>query len=151
MHYIFDTDTQDALAERAEADAIKEDRDFTPVSHRPEPGHGATRKQGTSGRTYGGAKDLVHIPDHRRKDVGIMLAEHLERLQREVAVIPGAERKLLCPGCYMIALIDAAVWLAENNGQPIHELGRTMERAFGHIAVSGDYDRSLIEEIEVVE
>lgn len=151
MLYQMVSETIEAQENTARADAIRDGYAFEFIAHAPLKGHGATRVQGTSGRTYGGACDLVHIPDGRRKDVGRMVAEYLERTQRLVANIPGATDKLLCPGCYMIALIDAAIWLAKNNGQDEHELGATMSAAFQQIAESGDYDSSLIEEIQVVE
>lgn len=151
FHYTMEPGWIAAQTEAAEAEAIRNGWAFEMVPHMPLPGHGATRVQGTMGRTYGGACDLVHIPDGRRRDVGRMLGEFLERVQREVANVPGAQDKLLCPGCYMIALIDAAVWLAENNGQDVHELGASMAHAFEQIAIKGDYDRALIEEMEIIE
>jgi hypothetical protein len=114
--------------------------------------HNQLTHNGSDGRTYGGDPSLVHIPDHHRRTVGALLAGHLDHYMRERSEqIPAApENAPLCPGCYMIALIDCAIHLAKVNGQDVRELGKTMAEAFANIAANGDYDSSLIEEIHVI-
>lgn len=137
-------------------------------------------RNGTDGRVYGGDCNLVHIEDHTRRDFGRDLAfqvEHMMRhrdpaLRRQSAGeldgggYPGAREfapaagvvidwtRPLCPGCYMIALFNAAVELVRANGQPLAELGRTMAQAFSRLAeetvISAAYEACLIEEIAVI-
>lgn len=146
--YSFASDAIETAAVRAQSDAIRQGFAFDFIPHAP--GFGAATDHGTDGRVYGGACDLVHIPDGRRRDAGRMVGEFVERVQRMVAKRPDASEMLLCPGCYMIALVNAAVWLAENNGQSLAELGATMARAFQQIAETGSYEPAMIEEIEVI-
>jgi hypothetical protein len=58
-----------------------------------------------------------------------------------------AINKPLCPGCYMVALFNAAVTLAKENGQSLTELGNSMAQAFAELAAGGP-DRT--ESIHVV-
>lgn len=105
-------------------------------------------QNGTQGRVYGGDANLVHIADGTRKDVGKAVAEYLEDEMLTRAFAAGQHTGTLCPGCYMIALFNAAIHLAEANGQSITELGNTMSKAFAKLAekpASG-----LTEEIEVI-
>lgn len=97
---------------------------------------------GTDGRDPA----LVHIPDHHRADVGRMLATQLEAEMRMLATLglghdpkPYDGADALCPGCYMIALFDAAVFLAERTGQDVRELGHSMAALFSALAADGDY------------
>jgi hypothetical protein len=102
-------------------------------------------RNGSDGRVYGGDKDLCHIPDGTRGDFGVDLAAHIMTSVRALSAAP--DDKLICPGCYMIALFNAAVALARANGQPLVELAATMRRAFAELE-----DREaepLIEEIIV--
>lgn len=64
-----------------------------------------------------------------------------ERLTHPVTYVPeGYEGdKALCPGCYMIALFDAAVELAKREGQPVQELGASMAELFTKLAEQGEY------------
>lgn len=95
---------------------------------------------GTNGRVYGGDLSLVHIPDHHRTDVGEGLAKVVDEHMRTIARVVGTNAQgLLCPGCYMIALFDAAIALARQNGQPVQELGHSMADLFTKLAYDGDY------------
>lgn len=101
---------------------------------------------GTQGRAYGGDPNLVHIPDHHREDVGKALADQLTALMRALGTLGmGHEAKPydgdnpLCPGCYMIALFDAAIELARREGQPVKELGYSMALLFTKLAQEGQY------------
>lgn len=88
--------------------------------------------KGTLGRVYGGDADKVHIADGQRGAFGSRVADFIDREMR--ADDPDAGTKPLCPGCYMIALVAAAMHLAERNGQSPVELGRTMAHAFTGVA-----------------
>jgi hypothetical protein len=110
-------------------------------------------QEGTQGRVYGGDPNLIHIPDHHRKDVGIDLADNLEGTMRLLAIqnqgVSFADRdKKLCPGCYMIAGIDMMLVLADRNGQDRRELALTLVEAFKKLA--DDPNADLIEEVHVV-
>lgn len=101
---------------------------------------------GTSGRTYGGDPALVHIPDGHRGDVGRNIALVLESEMRLLASLgvghepkPYESGDVLCPGCYMIALFDAAVILADKTGQDVRELGHSMADLFQRLADGGRY------------
>lgn len=101
---------------------------------------------GTDGRTYGGDPSLVHIPDHHRADVGRSVAAMLEAEMRTLGTLGfGHEPKpydsdaCICPGCYMIALFDAAVFLAKATGQDVRELGTSMAYLFAELAARGEY------------
>lgn len=101
---------------------------------------------GTQGRSYGGDPNLIHIPDHHREDVGKAIADTLTAFMRTLGTLGvGHEVELydadkpLCPGCYMIALFDAAVELAKREGQPVKELGLSMAQLFTKLAEEGAY------------
>lgn len=105
-------------------------------------------RNGTDGRVYGGDPVLCHIPDGQRTDVGKSIAAFTETLIRGFNA--GKEQLALCPGCYMVAIYNAAVALAQRNGQPLAELGRSMEKAFARL---GEYETGglmFIEEVEVL-
>lgn len=116
---------------------------------------------GTNGRVYGGDPGLVHIPDGERAEVGQWLAGMLGKGMRVRAVLqkaqPGEEGARwaehqampLCPGCYMVALFNAAVALAKESGQPLAELGRSMAGAFNALADCPEGDAACIESIQV--
>lgn len=96
---------------------------------------------GTDGRTYGGDPNLIHIPDHHRADVGVVIADQLDNTMRMLAALGvGHQAKTmeadnpLCPSCYMIALFDAAIVLAKRYGQPVEELGHSMSFLFDKLA-----------------
>jgi hypothetical protein len=79
----------------------------------------------------------VHIPDHHRADVGRVVANELEATMRLLGTLgvghdakPATGNDPLCPGCYMIALYDAALEMARRTGQPLHELGASMAWMF---------------------
>lgn len=107
----------------------------------------------TEGRVYGGDCGLIHIGDGERASVGYTLAMWLDSHMRAEAITSGrrtreqADKQDLCPGCYMVALFNAAVTLAHQNGQSLAELGDSMAEAFHHLATGGA-DR--IEHINVV-
>lgn len=98
---------------------------------------------GTEGRTYGGDPALVHIPDHHRVEAGHVTADHISDTMRILSSAAGKEgswTKPLCPGCYMIALYDAAVLLAKDHGQDVRELGHSMAWLFDNLAKQGEYE-----------
>ncbi len=111
----------------------------------------------TEGRVYGGASNLIHLADGTREEVGRMLATHLDTMMRFRAVQGGARtqdqaygdagrrirRQQLCPGCYMVASVAAAVALAERNGQSVQELGNSLSAAFDAIAKNGTGERNM--------
>lgn len=82
---------------------------------------------GTQGRVYGGDANLLHIPDGRRGEFGEEIAVFVTTRMREMN---GGREDPLCPGCYMIALMCAAVTLARRNGQNIVELRDALGNAF---------------------
>lgn len=97
-------------------------------------------RNGTLGRVYGGDCSLIHIPDNSRADVGRQMAEHLDKVMREGAENRTAEQRAsqaLCPGCFMVAVFNMAVSLAEANGQPLSELGNSLGDAFKSLAKGG--------------
>lgn len=110
---------------------------------------------GTSGRSYGGDPELIHIPDHHRGDVGKMVAQSVDEIMRLIHTLEQGREgyastptaSTLCPGCYMIALFDGLVELAKRTGQPVSELAHTMSNAFAKLAADGEY--RMTEEIEV--
>jgi hypothetical protein len=100
-----------------------------------------TRKtRGTLGRVYGGDPSLVHIADGQRRDVGKQIASYTTALIRSRAEGDYLHRRTspLCPGCYQVALFNAALALAKANGQSATELGNTMANAFAKLAAGGD-------------
>lgn len=107
-------------------------------------------RNGTEGRVYGGDCNLVHIKDGERSKVGELTAHALDAMMRTLAARQGneTENKALCPGCYMIALFNAALILARKNGQPVSELAHTMAAAFTKLA--SNVGEGLTEEIEVI-
>lgn len=107
-------------------------------------------RNGTLGRVYGGDCDLVHIADGQRANVGEQLAADIDAVIRSLAEKRGVntDDRLLCPGCYMIALVNAAIALADANKQPRKELARSMANAFTQLAF--DPDKGMSEEIEVI-
>lgn len=113
-----------------------------------------TERNGTNGRVYGGDENLVHIADGTRAKMGMELALMLDQMMRAEALANGSRTdtdamdQALCPGCYMVALFDAALALARMNGQDVRELGRTMAAQFDKLAHGED---GMIEEIEVIQ
>jgi hypothetical protein len=106
-------------------------------------------RNGTDGRVYGGDTGLVHIPDGDRRQVGWEIAACAEDIIRAHAKLAGRKYNGdLCPGCYMIALFNAAIHLAESNGQPLRELGLTMAKAFTDLAANPA--AGVTEEITVI-
>jgi hypothetical protein len=106
-------------------------------------------RNGTDGRVYGGDTGLVHIPDGKRAFVGALTASFLSKKIRHIAALwDKPSEGPLCPGCYMVALFDAAVHLANANGQPLRELGLTMSKAFADLAANPA--AGVTEEITVI-
>lgn len=103
-------------------------------------------RNGTMGRVYGGDPDLLHFRDGTRKDAGRRVADFIDDDMRRINNTDGDTP--LCPGCYMIALLNAAICLAQDNGQPLSELGRSMAHAFS--LLSDDADAAMTEEILVI-
>lgn len=105
----------------------------------------------------GGDDNYVHIPDGKRAEVGADLARLTDKVIRVFDLESGVDPsgfydpqryvKPLCPGCYMIALFNAAVELAKANGQSLKELGLTMAQAF--VELANDPKAGVTEEIEV--
>jgi hypothetical protein len=103
-------------------------------------------------RVYGGNPNLIHIDDGARKDMGLRMAEHLERRMRDEysGERTPAQRvdQNLCPGCYMIAVVNMAITLADANGQSRRQLARCLANAFQKLA--NDPEAGLSEEIEIL-
>lgn len=91
---------------------------------------------GTLGRVYGGDENRVHIGDGQRVAFGSLVADFIDGAMRANSQARGVptDGKTLCPGCYMIALVAAAIHLARRNGQDPVELGLCMSEAFRGIA-----------------
>ena len=95
-------------------------------------------------RVYGGDADLVHIKDGARAAFGRDVAQVISDMIRGQAVANGLKTEQealsqnLCPGCYMIALYNAAIVLACSNGQSLSGLGHTMAKAFERLAQHAD-------------
>lgn len=113
---------------------------------------------GTLGRVYGGDNNLIHIADGTRSKFGAHFAQEIDRAMRFAALGNGSRTskevvsQRLCPGCYMITLFDAAIVLAQNNGQSLVELGATMSAAFQRLAIdaaAGEHNL-VTEEIHVI-
>ena len=108
----------------------------------------------TMGRVYGGDTGLIHIEDGQRANAGRWMARQLDRQMRRDAVHMGqrteeqAIGQTLCPGCYMVALFNAAVTLAQDNGQSLTELGNSMAKVFTELANGGP---TRIESMSIVE
>lgn len=100
--------------------------------------------KGTLGRVYGGDEEKVHIADGQRGSFGVALADTLDRAMRQAD--PDSGDKPLCPGCYMIALLGAAITLAQRNGQSLVELGQSMSYAFTQIADADTYTAPILPE-----
>lgn len=116
-----------------------------------------TSQNGTEGRVYGGDCDLIHIADGNRATIGAQMATMLDMTMRMDAAQDGrrtleqAMAQDLCPGCYMIAGLNMLVTLAEQNGQSLSELGRTMAAAFTMLADQAETGQGFHpEEIAVI-
>lgn len=116
------------------------------------------KQRNEDGLVYRGACDLVHIADGERAYMGEKLAHELSDMMRRDAVDngsrtyaqvygePGQKAQPLCAGCYMVAIFNAAVTLAKENGQSLSELGRSLSMAFASLAEGGE---SRMESIHV--
>jgi hypothetical protein len=101
------------------------------------------------GRVYGGDPNLLHYKDGTRANAGREIANFLDRHLRERNAHLGrrAVESALCPGCFMIAIYNAAVHLAEDNGQSLTELGNSLSKVFAELA-SGK--RHTTEELDII-
>ena len=105
----------------------------------------------TNGRTYGGDSGLIHVRDGERANVGRDFAARLTHEMRVQAVAEGRRTpaqgfgtshnestpdqfQSLCPGCFMTVGFNMLVYLAEQNGQDLRELGNTLGLAFLELA-----------------
>lgn len=110
--------------------------------------------QGTDGRVYGGDCDLIHVPDGTRATHGKQAADFIDRNMRQAAFTSGMRTKAqsetqdLCPGCYMVVLVNTALELAKRTGQSTREMGKALSAAFELIAAC-DGDPDCIEEIRI--
>jgi hypothetical protein len=109
----------------------------------------ALTRNGTDGRVYGGDCALVHIGDGQRQRAGEAIAEFIDAQMRQNARLRAKPADgLLCPGCFMIAVFNAAIYLADWNGQPRTELGNTLAAAFARLAANPE--AAFTEEINVI-
>jgi hypothetical protein len=100
-----------------------------------------------TGMVYRGACDLIHIQDGQRAETGATLAGYLDTMMRTDALNDGTrtyaqtfgpDAQPLCPGCYMVAVYNMAITLAQENGQSLAEMGRSLSRAFANLAALAD-------------
>lgn len=106
---------------------------------------------GIDGMVYRGDPNLIHISDGKRAIAGRAVAGFLDATMRDRAEGRTELERVtqpLCPGCYMVAMYDALLALADASGQSRRELGLTMSLAFTMLAANPD--RGLTEEIKVV-
>lgn len=104
-------------------------------------------QRNSEGLVYRGRPDRVHIADGQRARTGTDMAWILANLMRSRAPVEARFNKPLCPGCYMTAVYNMAVTLAESNGQSLRELGRTLAGEFQRLA---DGAQVHVEEVRVV-
>jgi hypothetical protein len=97
--------------------------------------------QATLGRVYGGNPTLCHIADGTRRTVGFAVAESLTLEMRRRA---NDWSNPLCPGCYMVAIVNAAMFLATHNGQSLTELGNSLSLAFAKVADGGGLSEEIV-------
>lgn len=102
----------------------------------------ANKTEGTLGRVYGGAVSLLHYRDGTRVDAGREIAAFIDAHLRQRN--GNDQEKQLCPGCFMVAIYNAATHLAVANGQSLSELGRSLGTAFMRLA-NGDHPPSTEE------
>lgn len=106
--------------------------------------------RGTEGRVYGGDDTKVHIEDGQRGAFGVRVADFIDAEMR-AGDADATPDKPLCPGCYMIALVAAAMTLAKRNGQSLRELGMTMSHHFFRVAekAAAGEEQALPEEMVI--
>lgn len=105
---------------------------------------------------YRGKQEFVHIEDGQRAAMGRNLASSLDLQIRSAASrqavtleqLTAIVDNPLCPGCYMVAVFNCAVALAQRNGQSLSELGNSLANAFRQL--SADTSIQSIESIEVM-
>lgn len=73
--------------------------------------------------------DRLHFDDGTHKRAGEELAARLDAMMRAANPDASADAQL-CPGCYMLTLFNASLYLAAQNGQDPRQLAATMERVF---------------------
>ena len=110
---------------------------------------GALTRNGTNGRTYGGDENLIHVPDGFRGAYGKRVADFVDQIMREGAegrTPEEIEAQALCPGCYMVVMFNASLYLAARSGQHPAELSATLGMAYAELGRRLE----LIEEITLV-
>lgn len=116
----------------------------------------ADQNNGTLGRVYGGANNLIHIRDGERDKVGKLLAFAYDDYARREAFMDGrrtheeAAVQELCPGCYMVVGFNMLVELAHMSKQDLQELGRCMANAFTQLAETGEVTEEARQHIAVL-
>lgn len=94
-------------------------------------------------RVYGGDTGLIHVADGSRQQLGADMALMLSNRMRVDAMASGARTEQqaieqnLCPGCYMVVVLNMAIELAKRNGQSLSELGNSLGAAFLQLADGG--------------
>lgn len=104
-----------------------------------------------TGMVYRGDPELIHVSDGRRTEAGRRVARFIDEQMRKYAEgRTEIERyaQALCPGCYMVVIYNAALALADANGQPRRELAASMSLAFAKLAEAPDL--GFTEAIEVI-
>lgn len=91
-------------------------------------------RQSPAAQVYGVSlnPERLHFADGSHVEAGRTVATFLDALQRD-ANPDAPDDALLCPGCYMLVLFNASLFLAADNGQSGLQLARTMERAYGDL------------------
>lgn len=117
-------------------------------------------QNGVAGMVYRGDPALIHVSDGKRAEAGQAVAKFVDKAMRQNAQGRDAEqiwgdfngggprKQALCPGCYMVVLYDAAIALADANGQSRRELAASLSEAFAKLAA--DPSLGYSEEIHVL-
>lgn len=111
----------------------------------------ASQKSPVDGMVYRGDPNLIHVSDGKRAEAGRMVARKIDEAMRANAQNRSDKERAeqdLCPGCYMVVLYDAAIALADANGQSRKELAASLSAAFAKLAAEPDLGYS--EEIHVM-
>jgi hypothetical protein len=109
-------------------------------------------QNGSDGRVYGGDVNLIHVVDGLRGQMGVDVADTVERLMRERAenrTNEEREAQALCPGCYMVVIFNAMLSLAERTGQDLKEMTRAMKGALTELE-KDPTNQGLREEICII-
>lgn len=76
--------------------------------------------------------DRIHFPDGTHTEAGRQIARVVDEMMR-TADPDAAPDAQLCPGCYMLAMFNALLYLARDNGQDPRELAATMGKTFSDL------------------